>query len=250
MVQPAYRNALVTGASRGIGASICRRLRQQGLTVHALARTSAALETLAAETGVNPIVGDVRDVQAVLAALGGGEIDILVNNAGGLDTVRALHEQTAEEIADTVSLNLTAPLLLIGALLPGMVERRRGHIFNITSTAAHNVFPATTSYGAAKAGLAQAGRILRYDLAGTNVRITEICPGRVETEFYLNAFGGDREALQSKMYRSHRALRPDDVAAALMAALAMPQHADISCMRLDPTDQATGGYVYGEPMPG
>lgn len=245
MTSHPYRSALVTGGSKGIGAAICRRLRERGLTVYAAARSHAALEDLARIIGIIPIVADVRDTTALCAGLAGAEIDILVNNAGGLATVQALHLQTADEIRDTIDLNFTAPLQLIQALLPGMIARKRGHIFNITSTAGHAVFPGTVSYGAAKAGLSHAGSILRYDLAGSNVRITEVSPGRVETEFYLQAFGGDREDLMQKMYSQQRALAPDDVAAAIAAALAMPQHADLARISIEPTDQATGGHVYG-----
>lgn len=240
-----YRTALVTGASRGIGASICHKLRAEGLTVFAAARSTERLQALADDCGVLPIATDVTDPTQLIAALGGYEIDVLVNNAGGLETVRPLPDQTAEEIADTIRLNLTAPLLLMRALLPGMIARRCGHVFNITSTAGHSVFAATAAYGAAKAGLSHAGKALRYDLAGSNVRITEISPGRVETDFYLRAFGGDGAALKDKMYRSHRALNPDNVADALMAALVMPANADLAHISVEPTDQAPGGYVYG-----
>lgn len=249
MAPQTYRTALVTGASRGIGASICRSLRKEGIRVHAVARNAEALKALAAETGVIPVVADVMDTAAILKALGSSEVDVMVNNAGGLSTVRPLQDQTAEEIIEVINLNLTAPLLLMRALLPGMIARKRGHVFNLTSTAGHNVFPGTAAYGAAKAGLAQAGRIMRYDMAGSNVRLTEISPGRVETEFYLQAFGGNREALQEKMYRTQRPLSPDDIAAALMAALRMPQSADFSYISLEPTDQAPGGYVYGTYSP-
>jgi NADP-dependent 3-hydroxy acid dehydrogenase YdfG len=240
-----YRSALVTGGSKGIGAAICRMLREHGLTVYAAARSRDALEELARSIGIMPLVADVRDTAALCAGLDGAEIDILVNNAGGLATVRPLHLQTAGEIRDTIDLNLTAPLELIQALLPGMIARKRGHIFNITSTAGHAVFPGTVSYGAAKAGLAHASSVLRYDLAGSNVRITEVIPGRVETEFYLQAFGGDRKGLKQKMYTEQRALTPDDVASAIAAALSMPQHADLARISVEPTDQAPGGHVYG-----
>ncbi len=244
-----YRNALVTGASRGIGAAICRSLREQGLVVYAVARNVEALEKLAAETGVKPLVADVCNVPPLLDAISGVGIDVLVNNAGGLESVRPLHQQTADEVIQSVSLNLTAPLLLMRAILPGMIARKRGHVFNITSSAAHSVFAGTAVYGAAKAGLSHAGKVLRYDLAGSNVRITEISPGRVETEFYLRAFGGNRESLQDKMYRTNRSLRPEDVAAAVVAALAMPARADLAHIDLAPTDQAPGGYAYGEYKP-
>lgn len=241
-----YRTALVTGASKGIGAAIVESLVTEGLTVHALARNHDALQVLQARLGlsVKPLVADVRDIEAIASALGSTEIDVLVNNAGGLATVRPLHEQSAEETAEVVALNLTAPLQLIRLLLPGMIARKHGHIFNLTSTAASAVFPGTTAYGAAKAGLSQAGRILRFDLAGTGVRLTEIAPGRVETDFYLKAFDGDREGLRKRMYSQQRPLGPADIAAVLVAALRMPDHVDIAELTVAPSEQAAGGQVY------
>ncbi len=242
----AYRSALVTGASKGIGAAIAAALVAQGLTVYALGRSESVLAELAAQLGdrLRPLVADVRDHAAIAEKLSGKEIDVLVNNAGGISTVRPLHEQTAEETEEGIALNLTAPLQLIRMLLPGMIARKRGHIFNLTSTAASAVFPGTTGYGAAKAGLSQAGRILRYDLAGTGVRLTEIAPGRVETQFYLQAFSGDAESLQERMYSHQRALHPEDIAAVLVNAMKLPAHADIAEIIVSPTDQAIGGHVY------
>ena len=241
-----YRNALVTGASKGIGAAIVESLVAEGLTVHALARNNDALLDLRQRLGplVRPLAADVRDVEAIAAALGAAEIDVLVNNAGGLATVRPLHEQSAEETAEVVALNLTAPLQLIRLLLPGMIARKRGHIFNLTSTAGSAVFPGTTAYGAAKAGLSQAGRILRFDLAGTGVRLTEIAPGRVETDFYLQAFDGDREGLRKRIYSQQRPLHPADIAAVLVSALRLPDHVDLAELIVAPSEQAAGGQVY------
>lgn len=241
-----YRTALVTGASRGIGAAIATALVKEGLTVHAVARDGAALERLAERLGpaLNPVPADILDHAALTEKLKSVEFDVLVNNAGGLATLRPLHEQTAEETDEVVALNLTVPLHLIRFVLPGMIARRRGHIINMTSTAASAIFPATATYGAAKAGLSQAGRVLRYDLAGTGVRLTEIAPGRVETEFYLRAFDSDREGLRERMYTRQRPLSPDDVAAALVAALRLPDHVDVAELTLSPTDQAPGGHIY------
>lgn len=241
-----YRNALVTGASKGIGAAISESLIAEGLTVYALARDEAALKDLRQRLGAKliPLAADVRDHEAIGSALRTVEIDVLVNNAGGLATVRPLHEQDAVETAEAIALNLTAPLQLIRLLLPGMIARRRGHIFNLTSTAAGAVFPGTTTYAAAKAGLSQAGRILRFDLAGTGVRLTEIAPGRVETEFYLKAFDGDREGLRRRMYAEQRSLRPADIAVVLVSAMRMPDHVDIAELIVAPSEQAAGGHVY------
>jgi NADP-dependent 3-hydroxy acid dehydrogenase YdfG len=244
-----YRTALVTGASKGIGAAIVESLVAEGLTVHALARSNDALFALRERLGpqVKPIAADVRDGEAIMSALGNTEVDVLVNNAGGLATVRPLHEQSADETAQVVELNLTAPLQLIRLLLPGMIARKRGHIFTLTSTAASSIFAGTTAYGAAKAGLSQAGRILRFDLAGTGVRLTEIAPGRVETDFYLKAFDGDREGLRKRMYSEQRPLRPADIAAALVSALRMPDHVDIAELTITPSEQAAGGQKYPPP---
>lgn len=219
------------------------------MTVHALARSNDALLALRERLGpqVKPIAADVRDGEAIMSALGDTEVDVLVNNAGGLATVRPLHEQSADETAQVVELNLTAPLQLIRLLLPGMIARKRGHIFTLTSTAASSIFAGTTAYGAAKAGLSQAGRILRFDLAGTGVRLTEIAPGRVETDFYLKAFDGDREGLRKRMYSEQRPLRPADIAAALVSALRMPDHVDIAELTITPSEQAAGGQKYPPP---
>lgn len=241
-----YRTAVVTGASKGIGAGIVEALVGEGLTVYGVARNPDALEALRERLGKSfvPVVADVRDYAAIARGTEGVAIDVLVNNAGGLSTVRPLFEQTAEETAEVIELNLTAPLQMMRMLLPGMIERKRGHIFNLTSTAASSVFTGTATYGAAKAGLSQAGRVLRYDLAGSGVRLTEIAPGRVETEFYLKAFDGDRDGLKEKMYVHQRPLSPSNIAAVLLAALKLPDHVDVTEMIVAPTEQASGGHTY------
>lgn len=246
-----YRTALVTGGSRGIGAAICRALVAEGLEVYAVGRDADALHMLHHELGVSlrPVVADLLDLVAMRDAVSGLEVDVLVNNAGGVGSVRPLWQQTPEETARTVALNLTAPVQMMQLLLPGMTARRRGHIFNLCSTAGQGALSGTTVYGAAKAGLSQAGKALRFDLAGHNIRLTEIAPGRVETEFYLEAFDGDAETLKRKMYAQQRSLAPEDIAEALLAALRMPARADIAEITITPTDQALGGHVFPDYKP-
>lgn len=243
-----YRTALVTGASRGIGAGITRKLAEAGLTVYALARSEAALETVAALPGVRPLACDITRPEQMVEALDGLEIDVLVNNAGAVGSVKPLSEQALSETAETIALNLTAPLQLMQLLLPGMIARQRGHVISLSSSAGHAVFPGTTVYAAAKAALSRAHEVLRYDMAGKNIRFTEIVPGRVATEFYLQAFGGDADKLNETLYSKQRALRPEDVAEAVMMALSMGEHVDIARLDLSPTDQAPGGHVF--PVPG
>jgi NADP-dependent 3-hydroxy acid dehydrogenase YdfG len=246
MIPAGYRAALVTGASRGIGRAIARRLCALGLVVHALGRDATRLELLRAETGCRVLRADVTDTEAVLRGLDGAEIDILVNNAGHVPALGPLHEQDAAALDAAIDLNLRAPLHLMRALLPGMVARGRGHVINLGSTAGGAVFAGTAPYAAAKAALSMAGRVVRYDLAGSGVRLTEIVPGRVQTEVYLGAYGHDAARLHAAMYERHRALQPEDVAEAVVAALCLPERANVSVLEVVPTDQATGGHVFPE----
>ena len=243
MTHMIYRTAVVTGASRGIGAAISRKLAEGGLTVHGVARSAEALAQLQREIGPAfvPVPGDVCDLPALLAALPTGDIDVLVNNAGAIDSVRPLTQQDAAETARTIALNLTAPIQLMQALLPGMIARGRGHVFNITSTAARGVLPGTVTYSACKAAITQAGHVLRYELAGTGVRLTDIAPARVKTDIYLESFGRDKAGLEEKLFAGYRVLTPQDVADALWAALSMPPHVDLSEVVITSTDQAAGG---------
>jgi 3-hydroxy acid dehydrogenase/malonic semialdehyde reductase len=238
------RTALVTGASRGIGEATCRRLRARGFQVHGLARSEAALRVLAAEIGIVPLIADITDTAAIAGALSDVDIDVLVSNAGLISSVKPLHEQSAEEIGRMIDVNLRAPLQLASILLPKMIARGRGHIIHLTSTAAHHVFAGTVPYAAAKAGLAHASRVMRYDLVGTGVRVTEISPGRVETDIYLQAHGGDRDRLKEAMYADVRALTADDVAKTIEMAVTLPDHVDLTHIEISPTDQATGGHAY------
>lgn len=243
MTDMIYRTALVTGASRGIGAAIARKLVRGGLTVYGVARSADALAALRREIGAGfePVPGDVCDLPALLRTLAGRDIDVLVNNAGAIASVRPLIQQDAAETARTIALNLTAPLSLMQALLPGMIARGRGHVFNITSTAARGVLPGTATYSACKAAITQAGHVLRYELAGTGVRLTDIAPARVKTDIYLESFGGDQAGLEEKLFAGHRVLTPQDVADALWAALSLPPHVDLSEIVITSTDQAAGG---------
>jgi NADP-dependent 3-hydroxy acid dehydrogenase YdfG len=243
LAETSYKTALVTGASRGIGAAIARKLVQGGLTVYAVARSGDVLAALREELGERliPLPGDVLDVAGILRDLGDKEIDVLVNNAGGISSVRPLTEQTATDTAAIIALNLTAPLVLTQALLPGMIARARGHVFNLTSTAARGVLPGTATYAACKAGITQAGHVLRYELAGSGVRLTDLAPARVRTDIYLESFGGDRAGLEEKLFAGHRVLTPEDVADTLWAALCLPSHVNLAEVVITSTDQAAGG---------
>ena len=245
-VGPPYRTALVTGASRGIGREIVRMLAREGLEVWGLARASDALDTLARETGCHALAVDLDDDAELVRALDGLEIDVLVNNAGLVSAVKPFIAFTRDETEAMIDLNLRAPLATTRVLLPGMVARRCGHLFAITSLFGPYAGPDVAVYCATKAAVRSFCACLRVELAGSGVRVTEIAPGRTETGIYLDAFGGDREALQERLFASCRALQPQDVAEAVVAALRLPARADASIIELAPTDQAPGGMVFAE----
>ncbi len=243
-----YRSALVTGASRGIGAAICRELARLGMQVHAVARSADSLRSLCEETGAIAHCADVTDLDGMERLLHTLEVDVLVNNAGQVAALGSIETLDAAAIDSMIDINLRAPLQLMRLVLPGMLYRGHGHIVNIGSTSGTFVFAGTAPYAAAKAGMTAANRVLRHDLVGRNIRVTEISPGRVHTDIYRDALDGDHGKL-ADMYDKFRTVHPQDIAAAVAAALTMPEQVDVSFMEVVPTDQAPGGHAYARAEP-
>jgi 3-hydroxy acid dehydrogenase/malonic semialdehyde reductase len=238
---------LVTGATAGFGAAMARRFVRDGHRVIAAARRADRLAALHKELGeaLLPLALDVTDADAV-AALPGSlpadwqAVDVLVNNAGlalGLDPAfRA-------EIADwdrMVAVNVSGLIRITRALLPGMVERNRGHIVNLSSTAAVNPYPGGHVYGASKAFVTQFSLNLRADLVGLSVRVTDLEPGLVGgTEFSVNRFGGDT-ARANAVYAGTVPLTADDIAEAAAWVVGLPPHMNVNRMEIMPICQAPG----------
>lgn len=241
-----YKTAIVTGASRGIGAAVTRALRAMDIDVTAISRTESALQALASETGCTPLALDLGDTDAVIDRLSGIDADILVNNAGTMTQSAPFAELERVEIHQSVDVNLKGVLAATRAVLPGMIDRTRGHLFFITSMFGPYAAPNAGVYAATKAGVRAFVNCLRLELAGSNVRATEIAPGRVETEFFSPAFGGNKAAMAETLFGKHRALAPQDVADALIGALRLPEHADVNRIEITSTDQALGGMTYAE----
>lgn len=182
------RTAILTGASHGIGPYIARALAAERMSIVVSARSVDELNTLATELralGVKAIAvpcdvskeADRANLVAATTADFGG-VDVLVNNAG-IESTHSFHSQPPEEIARILDVNLTAPMLLARAVLPGMVERRRGHIVNIASMAAKVPTPYEVPYAASKAGLVHFTESLRSEYRGRGVSASSICPGFV-----------------------------------------------------------------------
>ncbi|MFJ2211617.1 SDR family oxidoreductase [Streptomyces sp. NPDC101062] len=234
-----YRTALVTGASSGIGAVVVERLARQGLRVHAVARDTDRLAALAARTGCVPHAVDITDTDALAATVAGIDVDVLVNNAGVSRTGTVL---TADAFAvdEQVAVNLRAVLHLVRLLVPGMVERDLGHVVNVSSIAGVHNFAGNTVYHATKSAVHTLSRQLRIDAFGTRVRVTEICPGRVETEIFGRLLG-DMEKAGRLYYEGYECLKPEDIVDAVDYAIGAPRHVNIGHLEILPTFQVPGG---------
>ena len=235
-----YRTAIVTGASRGIGAATVRLLRRQELVVHAVARSAEPLRALAEETGCLPVALDIADRAAVLAKLGPIEADVLVNNASPLVRSAPAWEAAPEDIDALVDVNIRGVLNALAATAPGMKARGRGHIVNLGSMAGGWIFPGMPAYAMTKAAIHNLSQTLRLDLHGSGVRVSCIAPGRVETGAHL-ALLADREEGRRRFYEGYDSLLAEDIADAIAFVLAAPARMDVSFMEIVPTDQSYGG---------
>ncbi|SFH99497.1 NADP-dependent 3-hydroxy acid dehydrogenase YdfG [Bosea sp. OK403] len=243
-----YRTALVTGASSGIGAATVRRLRKEGLEVHALARDAQRLKALADETGCLPHALDVSSVDDITALASELAIDVLINNAGQSRQGDILNTSAAD-VDSLIDVNLRGVLHLTRLFVPGMLERNRGHVVNITSIAAHYAFPGgNTVYHATKAGVHALSKQLRTHLYGSRVRVTEISPARVETEVFARLLG-DPVAAQKRFYEGYEALQPEDIADSIAFAVGSPARMNVSFMEVLPTMQVVGGLNFAKSNP-
>ncbi|MFK8082628.1 MAG: SDR family oxidoreductase [Granulosicoccus sp.] len=240
-----YNVALVTGASDGMGRAIAERLRAKGLTVHGLARTASKLDEVAKSCGIIPHAIDVTDTEAVTSLVKELEVDVLVNNAG-VSRPGNLLSSNAFDIDEQIDVNFRAGLQLCRLLLPKMMERDRGHIINITSMAAHYEFGGHIAYHATKAAMHVVSRQLRVDAFGRRVRVTEISPGRTETDIFAHVENIDPAEAKAKYFEGFEMPQPSDIADAAEYALGAPQYVNIGMIELLPTLQVPGGLRTGK----
>jgi len=247
----------VTGASSGIGRSCVRGFAGLGARILMCARRADRLEALAAELDrdfhvpVHAFPLDVRNREAVARTVEGlpeawRTVEVLVNNAGlsrGLDKLQEGLVDDWEEMIDT---NIKGLLYVSRAVLPGMVRRSSGHVINIGSIAGFEVYPGGNVYCATKFAVRALSRALRMDLLGTPIRVSDVAPGLVETEFSVVRFHGDA-GRADKVYQGLRPLSPDDIADAAVWCATRPPHVNISEMIVMPTAQASAAMVARKP---
>jgi len=243
------RTVFITGASSGIGRACAHAFAAEGTRLLLCARRRERLEALAEElriehgVEVHTFVLDVRERAAVTASIDAlpdtwKEIDILVNNAGLARGLDKLHEADVEDWEEMIDTNVKGLLYVSRHVIPGMVERRRGHIINIGSIAGLDPYPRGSVYNGTKFAVDGITRALRMDLVDTPLRVSSVDPGLVETEFSEVRFHGDREKAEA-VYTDIDVCTPDDIADAVVYCATRPPHVSVNQIVIMPTAQAS-----------
>lgn len=246
--------AFITGASSGIGEACARKFAASGYTLLLNARNTTKLQALQQELqttyGIEVITlpFDVRDRKAAEAALHQlpaeyQAIDVLVNNAGLALGIDKEYEGTEENYDTMIETNITALLMMTRLVVPGMVNRGRGHIINIGSVAGDAAYPGGSVYCATKAAVKVLSDGLRMDLVHTPLRVTNVKPGLVETNFSVTRFAGDKERADN-VYKGIKPLTGEDIAEVVYFAASAPAHVQIAEVLVLATHQASGSLVH------
>ena len=251
--------ALVTGASAGMGRAIAQALAARGVNLLVNARRENRLLDLKEElygkhgVRVEPLIFDIRDLKQCESALKGkadlvSEVSILVNNAGLGRGTGPIYEGSIDDWEQTIDTNIKGLLYMTRLILPQMVKRNAGHVVNIGSVGGRWTLPGSVVYCATKFAVRAITDGLRMDLMGKKIRVTNIEPGLVKTEFSLVRAGGD-EAKAEAVYEGFKPLQPEDIAEAVIWCLERPPHVNVQELVVFPTDQVGVGqmYIHREP---
>lgn len=245
------KTALITGATSGIGEATAIQFAKEGIQLILCGRRQDRLdelqETLSKATQVHTLNFDIRDRNKVLQAIGSlptafSNIDVLVNNAGnahGLDTIQ---EGSLDDWDAMMDINVKGLLYVSKAVIPGMVERKSGHIINIGSLAGKEVYPKGNVYCASKHAVDAINQGMRKDLNDFGIRVGAINPGLVETEFSDVRFKGDTERAKT-VYQGYEALKAEDIADIIHFVVTRPYHVNIADLLVLPTAQASSSQI-------
>lgn len=248
------KTVLITGATSGIGRSCARYFASEGASLILFARRENLLEEVKAELKkltngrIYTAACDItvyENVKQAVAAIPEElkKIDILVNNAGLAKGLEPLADGLPENWDVTIDTNIKGLLYVTKEVVKGMIERNAGHVINLGSTAGHDVYPNGSVYCASKYAVKAITQTLRIELVATDIRVTTIDPGLVETNFSNVRFNGDTERAKN-VYKGITPLTPDDVADAVLYAATRPPHVSINEMILTPTNQANSNFVH------
>lgn len=237
--------ALITGASSGIGAATARKFAKQGYNIIITARRAERIKELKQELkqeygvevqAVNFDVSDRHSCEAVFDSLPEGfrDIDVLVNNAGRASDMAKIHDGDLSNWDEVINTNVKGLLYISRIVVAAMVKRGSGHVINIGSIAGTQPYEYGNVYCATKHAVHGLTHAMRIDLVGTGVRVTEVRPGKVETEFSLVRYHGDKEKAD-KVYSGYQALMPQDIADAVWWAVDKPAHVNVDEIVVTPS---------------
>lgn len=243
--------ALITGATSGIGKATALLFAQHGVDLILCGRREDRLQELqkelAAQVRVHTLTFDVRDRPAVEAAIGSlpadwQEVDMLINNAGNAHGLAPIQEGSVDDWDAMMDGNVKGLLYVSKAIIPGMVSRRRGHIVNIGSVAAKEVYPNGNVYCASKHAVDALTQGMRLDLNPFGIKVTGVHPGLVDTEFSVVRFKGDAQRA-GNVYKGYQPLVAEDIADVIWYAVSRPPHVVIGDLVILPTAQASATLV-------
>ncbi len=240
---------LITGATSGIGLACAEKFAENGhhliITGRRTDRLTQITENLTRTYGikVHALTFDVRDKEAVQKAIGSlsqewDNIGILINNAGLAVGMNPIQQGDIDDWERMIDTNVKGLLYVTRAVLPGMTRRKKGHIINIGSIAGKEVYPNGNVYCATKHAVDALTKAMRIDAVQYGIKVTQVAPGAVETEFSIVRFKGDKEKADA-VYKGFEPLHPEDIAAAAYFATTLPAHANINDMVIMPTAQAS-----------
>lgn len=245
------KTALITGATSGIGRATARELAKNNYQIILCGRREERLTELKKElseiTAVHTLLFDVRDKEKVFEAIASlpaefSKIDVLINNAGNAHGMDPIQTGTLEDWDAMIDINVKGLLYVSKAIMPQMMERKSGHIINIGSTAAKEVYPNGNVYCASKHAVDAINQGMRIDLNPYGIRVGAIHPGMVETEFSEVRFKGDTERA-SKVYQGFQPLKPEDIADIIHFVVSRPYHVNIADLVVMSTAQASSTIV-------
>lgn len=229
---------VITGASSGVGYAIAKRLAKSNYELLLIARRQDKLDAIKNELGnrTSARMVDVTDYSEIEEALKVEEVDILINSAGVALGTSKFYGSNISELNQMIDTNIRGTINLCRYLLPKMVKKNKGYIFNIGSVLGTYPFPYAHVYGAAKSFVEHLSLNLRADLIGTKVRVTLISPGTIRTEFHEKRLGGNT-ILAENAYKGIRPLNPEDIADIIHYCLQLPDHVNINKVEVSSVDQ-------------
>ncbi|PKP25490.1 MAG: NAD(P)-dependent oxidoreductase [Bacteroidetes bacterium HGW-Bacteroidetes-2] len=245
------KTALITGATSGIGMATARIFAKNGIRLILCGRNEKRMEILANElkenTKVQALLFDVRDKKEVLNKISSlpeafSKIDILINNAGNAHGLDSIQNGNLEDWDAMLDINIKGLLYVSNAIIPKMIAQKSGHIINIGSTAAKEVYPNGNVYCASKYAVDAINQGMRIDLNGNGIRVGAIHPGMVKTNFSEVRFKGDKQRAD-KVYQGFQPLLPEDIADIIWFTVTRPSHVNIADLIVMSVDQASSTIV-------